>query len=167
MIEIDYICSWQWHWPVLDISVNVSKQACDIFQSNRQSGWFARETGGQLFMGIDHLGEFWLFATPPHMLDKSGKTWLELDASRCKAEIIEANASGLRLVGYWHTHPQEVPALSTQDVVSLTVFSNRNKDILQNPVAVIVGRSTKNEGIRAWSHRSPQSQLLAYHKHKP
>lgn len=167
MIEVNYIGAWQWHWSKFGILVNVSVQASEIFQSNRQFGYHTCERGGQLFIGIDQLGEFWLFATPPHSLDKSGRTWLELDNSRCKSEIIEANACGLRLVGYWHTHPQEVPTLSSQDVLSLTAFSDRNKDTLQNPLAVIVGRSSKKEGIRAWSHRSSELQSLAYHKEKP
>jgi len=166
MIEVEYRCAWQWHWPELNILFNVSKQANNIFQANRQLGRRAHECGGQLFVSIDNDGEFWMFATPPHTLDKCGSTWLELDASRCKAEIIEANVAGFRLVGYWHTHPQEVPALSSRDIASLATFSERNKGILEKPVAVIVGRSSNSEGIRAWSHQSPRSQILAVHETK-
>lgn len=161
MIEIDYRCAWQWNWPTLNIVLNVSQQANSIFQANRQLEQRSHECGGQLFVNIDKNGEFWLFATPPHRLDKSGTTWLELDAIRCKAEIMEANAAELRLVGYWHTHPQRIPALSSRDISSLVAFSDRNKGMLQNPVAIIVGQSPEGDGIRAWSHRTQKCQILA------
>lgn len=163
MIHVDFIGAWQWQWPELSVVLNVSHQARDIFYAHRQIGRSAHERGGQLFVGIDEVGTFWLYATPPHMRDRSGPTWLELDGHRCKEEIISANAMSLRLIGYWHTHPQDIPALSSQDIASLATFSFRNKGVLENPVAVIVGRSRQNSGIRAWSHRSPLRQLLAEH----
>jgi hypothetical protein len=92
-------------------------------------------------------------ATPPHRADRTGWTWLELDARRCFQEIGEANAIGLRLVGYWHTHPQGVPVISPADVESFTRFAERYIRDLPNPIAVIVGQSSKSEGIKAWSIR--------------
>ncbi|MBT2748620.1 Mov34/MPN/PAD-1 family protein [Lysobacter sp. ISL-50] len=77
-----------------------------------------------------------------------------IDEQRGQAEIKVANAKGLRLIGYWHTHPQRVPELSATDLVSFRTLAARNPIDLPLPVAVIVGRSPKEDGIRAWSIRS-------------
>lgn len=90
-------------------------------------------------------------ATHPHPADRAGWSWLELDADRCRVEIEEANTTGLRLVGYWHTHPQVSPKISTADIASFTALENRNSGGLRSPLAVIVGNPTHHAGIRAWS----------------
>lgn len=92
-------------------------------------------------------------ATPPHRADRAGWSWLELDACRCVQEIERANADGLRLIGYWHTHPQRVPVISPMDVRSFNRFAERYVRELANPIAVIVGQSEDPEGIKAWSVR--------------
>src|SRR3546814_4505470 len=40
-----------------------------------------------------------------------GWTWLDLDVTRFRRGIAQANARRLRLVGYRHTHPQGVARL--------------------------------------------------------
>jgi len=76
-----------------------------------------------------------------------------LDAERCRQEIQDANDQGLRLVGYWHTHPQSVPTISSADVGSFSRFAARYTQDLPHPIAIIVGKSEKPEGIKAWSFR--------------
>ncbi|EQB2600303.1 Mov34/MPN/PAD-1 family protein [Aeromonas salmonicida] len=92
-------------------------------------------------------------ATPPHRNDRAGRSWLELDAGRCRQEIESANAQGLRLVGYWHTHPQTIPAISLTDIESFSRFAAHHIQDLPHPIAIIVGTSSKPEGIKAWSFR--------------
>lgn len=99
-------------------------------------------------------------ATPPHRKDKAGPTWLELDADRCRKEIIHYNKRNKLFIGYWHTHPQTIPEISPQDIQSFKRFSDHNSTILPNPVAIIVGQSTSLDGIRIWSIR-PEGQIKA------
>ncbi|MDH1500348.1 Mov34/MPN/PAD-1 family protein [Comamonas terrigena] len=145
--------AWRWQWPVIDSELLVSQAVATVWARHRQRAW-GRESGGQLF--VDPLSPHGLMlavATPPHPADRAGRTWLELDESRCRQEIESANAKGLRLVGYWHTHPQTIPVISPADVGSFSRFAARYILDLPSPIAIIVGQSKKPEGIKAWSFR--------------
>ena len=105
-----------------------------------------------MFVDLEQpAGVLLALATPPHPADRAGRHWLELDPDRCRDEIVRANDKGLRLVGYWHTHPQRVPCVSPQDLSSFSRFANQHGAQLPHPIAVIVGTSQAAEGIRAWS----------------
>lgn len=151
---------WLWEWPALGISLHVHPSVVAVLESHRQEQG-GHERGGQLFVDVMRPDGLWLIeATAPHPNDKSGPTWLEMDLHRCHEEIVKANANGLRLIGYWHSHPESVPALSGQDIQSLKKFSRQNTHQLPNPLAVIVGRSPSSEGIRAWVYQA-KTPLLA------
>lgn len=145
--------AWRWILPSLGPELLVSRSVANVLGRNRQLG-DATERGGQLFVDPNNSSGLLLaLATPPHRSDRAGKSWLELDAERCRQEVICANDLGLRLVGYWHTHPETFPALSPADVGSFSRFTRRHALDLPHPIAVIVGKSLKPEGIKAWSFR--------------
>lgn len=146
--------AWRWRWPVIDSELLVSQAVASVLVSCRQRAW-GLERGGQLFVDPHSpRGLMLALATPPHQADRAGWAWLELDESRCLQEIKSANENGLRLVGYWHTHPQTIPAISPADVRSFSKFAARYILDLPNPIAIIVGQSKKPEGIKAWSFRA-------------
>lgn len=143
--------AWRWRWPDVDGELLVSQAVARVFNDHRQHGWGV-ERGGQLFVNpLNPKGLLLDVATSPHHADRSGRSWLELNASRCTEEIQCANSQGLRLVGYWHTHAQNIPAISSQDLASFFKFARRYAAELPRPIAVIVGISDKPEGIKAWS----------------
>jgi hypothetical protein len=143
--------AWRWRWPMVDSELPVSLAVATVLGRHRQRRWGV-ERGGQLFVDLGNPdGLVLTLATPPHLADRAGRTWLELDANRCLDEIERANALGLRLVGYWHTHPQSIPVISCADIQSFSAFSDRYAQELANPLAVIVGQSEKSNGIKAWS----------------
>lgn len=145
--------AWRWRWPAVDSELLVSQAVADVLNSHRQRGWGV-ERGGQLFVNpVSPAGLLLALATPPHRADRAGWSWLELDAGRCRQEIESANAQGLRLVGYWHTHPQTIPTISPADIESFSRFATRYTQDLPHPIAIIVGKSDKPEGINAWSFR--------------
>lgn len=144
--------TWSWHWSQFDAAIRVGENTASIFEGARQHR-YQRERGGQLFADLSDQHGISLIATPPHPADSSGHAWLELNDERCQIEITKANAKGLRLIGYWHTHPQRVPQPSPKDVMSFKAFSIRYREVLPNPVAVIVGTAVTPQGIRAWSVR--------------
>lgn len=145
--------AWRWRWLGVDSELLVSSVVAGVLDSHRQLG-FGVERGGQLFVNpISPAGLLLTLATPPHCADRAGRCWLELDAERCRQEIERANTQGLRLVGYWHTHPQTVPAISPMDVGSFFRFAARYTQDLPHPIAIIVGKSKRPEGIKAWSFR--------------
>ncbi|HCF7008358.1 TPA: Mov34/MPN/PAD-1 family protein [Pseudomonas aeruginosa] len=143
---------WLWRWPSLEVSLKVGPSAARIFDESRQLS-HPRERGGQLFADLSAADGIALVVTPPHPADGSGLTWLELDEQRCRREIAEANAQGLRLIGYWHTHPEPVPSPSAKDIASFRAFAAHYQHELPCPVAVIVGTAMVANGIRAWSVR--------------
>lgn len=149
--------NWIWHWPTLELELGISLNAYEYLRSQTQAN-NENERGGQLFISVENpQGLFIEIATPPHSKDKAGRTWLELDPGRCKEEIIYYNRNGLILVGYWHTHPEPTPHMSGKDIQSFREFSLKNDELLPTPIAIIVGQSTSQDGIRAWSiqHRGP------------
>lgn len=150
-------CAWIWYWPHVDVDIKVDVETAHTFAAARQL-WYQRERGGQLFADIAEQTGIRLIATPPHPRDGAGRTWCKLDETRCQSEIIEANSTGRRLIGYWHTHPQRIPSLSPRDIASFRQFTNRYQDVLPHPVSVIVGTSRLPDGIRIWSMH-PDKQL--------
>lgn len=145
--------AWRWCWPSVNSELLVSHMVAKVLCSNRQP-IFGVEKGGQLFIDPNRPEGLVLdLATPPHEADRSGRFWLVLDGERCQEEIEKANTQGLRLIGYWHTHPQYFPKLSPQDIASFSKFASRNNRDLPCPIAIIVGKSRKPEGIKAWSFR--------------
>ena len=145
--------AWTWQWRGIDLRLSVSQASAEMLDQYRQRSW-KTERGGQLFVDLSNPhGLIMSLATPPHNKDRAGWTWLELDAERCLHEIVKANAAGLRLIGYWHTHPQTIPEISPTDIASFTKFAMRYAPVLPHPIAVIVGLSSKPDGIKAWLFR--------------
>lgn len=145
--------TWRWSWPEVDTHLLVSQDVANLLRHYRQRR-FSVERGGQLFVDPSNAAGLVLaLATPPHREDRAGVTWLELNARRCRDEIARANAIGLRLVGYWHTHPQSVPMISPADIESFSQFAARYTQDLPHPLAIIVGNASRPEGIKAWSFR--------------
>lgn len=151
--------AWKWIWKEFDLTLWVQNSVAVELRRHRQSCW-QRERGGQLFADLSsEVGLQLALATPPHSRDRSGRGWLELDPARCREEIEQANSNGLRLVGYWHTHPQHRPELSPQDLRSFQKFIDNNEQLFPSVLAVIVGTSKSLEGIRAWSVRAGSTHL--------
>lgn len=161
---IHHPVAWCWEWPELtDSDLLVSADVADVLHTHRQVD-DDLERGGLLFVSMeDPRGLMLARATPPHAKDRLARYSLELNPQRCRKEITQANKDGLRLVGHWHTHPQEVPEPSGQDLHSFREFGAKNRLLLEWPLAIIVGRSTSPEGIRAWSIRQDRT-LLAKRK---
>ncbi|MBI6152194.1 Mov34/MPN/PAD-1 family protein [Serratia surfactantfaciens] len=148
--------AWRWKWGSGDVELLVSQAVADVLGSYRQR-WWGAERGGQLFVASDCPdGLLLALATLPHSSDRAGRTWLELNDQRCLNEINRANTTGLRLVGYWHTHPQKIPEISSADIDSFSRFAARYTKELPHPLAVIVGQSSQSAGIKAWSFRGGQ-----------
>ncbi len=158
MIEHDI--SWFWVWPSLDAELAVHQRVANFLQEQKQR-WWEKERGGLLFADIyNAVGPTLMSATPPHATDRAGPWWLELNQDRCRLEIEAANTRGERLVGYWHTHPQNIPSISHQDIKTFREFSLKNRTILPHPLAIIVGNGPTARSVRAWSIR-PDRALLA------
>lgn len=155
-----------WRWDFFDVTIIVSDLVADTFKRYVQSAKDF-ERGGQLFVDLTMSDGLWLVeASSPHPDDTAGVDWLHLNQERCTAEIINANQRELRLVGYWHTHPENIPTISPQDVMSFRNFSAVNSTYLQNPLVVVVGRRSVNAWIVTKAHIEKAKLLSEVGKEK-
>lgn len=142
--------AWQWYFKEIDVNLMVPKSAFKVFDGNRQFG-NKNECGGLLFAHENHRDGVVLgLVTPPNPKDKSTRHSLDFDPERCRIETKAANQQGYRLIGYWHSHPEDIPNLSSQDMQTFRKLIKENPIELPSPIAVIVGRNKGPEGIRAW-----------------
>jgi len=156
-------CAWTWTWPSLGVSLKVADSAAEVFDRFKQSSAVV-ESGGQLFVDCSKDDGLWLVtATLPHLRDKAGINWLELDGRRCRQEILRYNAIGLRWVGVWHSHPEDEPLYSAQDLSSLISAATSAGGALPHPLVVIVGRAARPAGVRAWSLRTESMVQSEFH----
>lgn len=145
---------WRWTWDELGVELHVSNAAAIVMKRHRQPLGDV-ERGGLLFVDPGHpVGLVLARVTTPHAADRAGEHSLIMDPARCAREIRKANAEGLRLIGFWHSHPEEVPDLSTIDISNFRSLARRSAVDLPWPVAIIVGRDLGADGIRAWSVRA-------------
>src|SRR3546814_20122608 len=86
-----------------------------------------------------------------------GWTWLDLDVTRFRRGIAQANARRLRLVGYRHTHPQGVARLPGAAIAGFGYLrqgaaiaslpsSRENRSIPPVPAAGGLGRGGGEKG---------------------
>jgi len=141
---------WQWLLKEIEVTLLVEKSVFQLFDKNRQFG-NKHECGGLLFVDSNNKNGLVLsMATPPNSRDKSTKYSLDFDPERCRTETKDANEKNLRLIGYWHSHPENIPNISPKDMQSFRKLIKDNPLELPSPIAVIVGRNKGPDGIRAW-----------------
>lgn len=124
------------------LTVDFSTATAATFASHQQHRFWQNERGGVLLASsvgaTDGYVEV-MEATPPHRLDRAGWSWLELNQARVLSNIHDGFARGLHFVGYWHTHPEAHPRLSSQDVAAMMpVIRGADLDLLR-VVMVVVG----------------------------
>lgn len=126
------------------VRVTFSSIAVATFDAHQQRRFWHRERGGVLLAtsvgeadGHVHIAE----ATAPHRDDRAGRYWLSFDHRRVLDEIHNAFTRGFHFVGYWHTHPEDYPQLSSQDVAALMpIIRSADLDLLRI-LMVVVGRA--------------------------
>lgn len=101
------------------VTVRLSPDVLRVFDTHRQTGWFSKEVGGQLFADIK--GDVWyvVAATGPRKTDRRGRFHFWPDRKAEQREIDQYYATGLDYVGDWHTHPEKVPTPSQNDIISI------------------------------------------------
>lgn len=124
------------------LRVGFSTSASQTLALHQQLHFWQNERGGVLLASSvgasDGVVEV-VRVTPPHRHDRAGWYWLKLDHARVLNEIQGAFDLGLHFVGYWHTHPQARPQLSSQDVDAIMPAIRGAGLDLQRLLMVVVG----------------------------
>lgn len=134
------------------VIVRFSPEVLRVFDAHRQTGWFSREAGGQLFADID--GNLWyvLAATGPRSADRRGRFHFWPDRKAEQREIDQQFAAGLAYVGDWHTHPEKVPKPSPNDTLSIENVVRESTFHTSGLLLCIVGLAPFPEGLHVSFH---------------
>lgn len=132
--------------------MRVGAEALSTFDANRQRRFYQREAGGQLFARIS--GNNWdiITATGPRSRDRRSRFSFWPHRASEQKEIFAQHARGLDYVGDWHTHPEDTPTPSPDDLTSITRVVRQSTHHLPGFLLLIVGRSPFPEGLWASFH---------------
>lgn len=134
------------------ISVRIGAQAFATFDVHRQRRFYQREAGGQLFARIWNNDWEIAAATGPRLRDRRSRFSFWPHRASEQAEIFAQHARGLDYVGDWHTHPEDTPTPSPDDLTSITQIVRRSAHHLPGFLLLIVGRRCFPEGLWASFH---------------
>jgi integrative and conjugative element protein (TIGR02256 family) len=144
------------------ISVRIGAQALATFDAHRQRRFFQREAGGQLFARVRDNDWEIITATGPRSRDRRGRFSFWPHRASEQEEIFEHHALGLDYVGDWHTHPEDAPTPSPDDLTSIAEVVRRSTHHLPGFLLLIVGRKPFPEGLWAsfYSIDGTQSEAI-------
>jgi len=131
------------------------------FERHRQTRWFHREAGGQLFSDLDGHDIVVQEATGPRSADWRSRFSYRPDRLAERREIKRKHAAGLHFIGDWHTHPEGRPKPSASDLQSIAECVSASVHELNAFVMVIVGQLPWPEGIHVSLHDGTTSVELA------
>nr|WP_249131351.1 Mov34/MPN/PAD-1 family protein [Bradyrhizobium diazoefficiens] len=134
------------------ISVRIATQALATFDAHRQRRCYHREAGGQLFARVRDDDWEIVAATGPRSQDRRGRFSFWPHRPSEQEEIFRHHKLGFDYVGDWHTHPEDVPTPSPDDLSSITDVVRRSTHHLPGFLLVIIGRQPFPDGIWASFH---------------
>lgn len=103
--------------------ITILDQALEVIRTYKQNKRDQNEAGGILLGQIKGSEIFILKASVPCKLDKASRYRFERDkeAAQIIIDYEFANSSGKTIyLGEWHTHPQDIPIPSPDDIIMIT-----------------------------------------------
>lgn len=126
-------------------SILICEAALTTMLGFRQRTRRDKEAGGQLFAHFQGPEMVIVEATPPTLLDHRSRYRFRPSRLLQRREIRKKHAAGLHFVGDWHTHPEERPKPSADDITSMQDCFRRSIHDLAAFVLIIVGISKPPE----------------------
>lgn len=152
---------------VLNLDLGSSGQTvhfCDRvlqhFDQHRQTRYWQRESGGQLFGIIAQTDILITDITGPRRSDRRTKVLYLPDREREQEEINERFSKGLHFMGDWHTHPEPHPTPSITDFVSMRECVTKSRHSLNAFLLVIVGSAGVPDGLHVSLHNGCEVLVL-------
>ena len=122
----------------------------DHFARHRQTRFWQREAGGQLFARFSLPDIIVVEATGPRRTDRRTRHSYHPDRGAEQREIATRHARGLHFIGDWHTHPEDAPTPSTRDEQSMRETFAASRHVLNGFVLAIVGRLALQQSLGLW-----------------
>jgi len=146
------------------LKVEFADDALTTMVSFRQSGFFSREAGGQMFARLSQGHWKIEAATGPRRNDRRGRFHFWPDRMAEQEEINLFYKQGLEFVGDWHTHPEDVPRPSRSDIKSVENVVRESVHQLPGILMCIVGKKDPPQGIwlsfHAYNRKSDPHAVL-------
>lgn len=117
------------------------------FDKYRQRDANDTEAGGQLFARIEGATILVTSATGPRQQDFRTRFGFRPNRRLERKEITMMFRKGLHYIGDWHTHPEDHPVPSSEDVASMVETFGRSRHQLAGFVMMIVGTSCDADGL--------------------
>ena len=127
--------------------LSFSAGAVTRFSRHRQTRWYHREAGGQLFARFAGNEVIVEVATGPRWRDRRTRHTYEPHRPSEQREIDRHHRLGLHFVGDWHTHAEKTPRPSKLDLESMADSFTRSRHRLNAFLMVIVGTEPPPEGM--------------------
>lgn len=134
------------------MKVRIEAGPLAMFEAHRQTRFYHREAGGQLFGKIGRARWTATHATGPDRNDRRCRFGFKPDRGREQREIDDFHARGYVYLGDWHTHPEDTPGPSARDLDSIDDIVRRSKHHLPGFLLCIVGRLPFPAGLRLSFH---------------
>ena len=142
-------------------SVLFTDEVLKQFRKSRQRWRWSKMTGGQLFARLTNSNIEVCKATVTRTKDRRGRFFFLPDRKEENKEIQSCFLDGLHYVGDWHTHPQELPTPSQEDLNSIAECFKKSKHELKAFLLVIVGISEPPQGLWVgWHDGNSTTRLL-------
>lgn len=141
---------WNMIYKVKNVIVEVSENVLNIYSAFIQSKQDAHEAGGII---LGHVKDNYIFiskATTPTMQDSSSRNNFERDFNTAQLivdyEFFNSNGH-LIYLGEWHTHPEDTPYPSNQDLKMIKQQYIKNKLNEQFLLLIIIGIKSNYLGL--------------------
>jgi hypothetical protein len=121
---------------------------------HRQTSWWKREAGGQLFARLADTVLDVVLATGPYGSDFRSRVGYRSAPASAQREILKQREYGLYYCGDWHTHPQQFPAASGDDFETIAKLQARSDLRLGAVLMVIVGTALDQRGLAVYVRTS-------------
>ncbi|MBY5793055.1 Mov34/MPN/PAD-1 family protein [Rhizobium leguminosarum] len=137
-----------------DLTVEILPNAISTMLGHRQRRFYSRESGGQMFAKLSSNHWRIVAATGPRSGDRRGRFHFWPDRRAEQDEINRFYDQGLEFVGDWHTHPEDTPRPSRNDIDSVDNIVRESVHNLPGILMCIVGRNDPPDGLWLSFHSS-------------
>lgn len=120
----------------------------------RQTSWWKREAGGQLFARLTDTVLDVVLATGPYSHDFRSRFGYRSAPASAQREIWKQRKCGLYYCGDWHTHAQQFPAASGDDFETIAKLQAQSDLRLGAVLMVIVGTALDQRGVAVYVRTS-------------
>lgn len=122
------------------------------FEHNRQTRFWQKEAGGQIFARLEGSEIIVEQVTGPKESDKRSRYSHASCRSAAQAEVDAHYMLGLHYLGDWHTHPELIPSPSWRDKMTMASRVRSSKHRLRGFLFIIVGTGSFPVGLAVLAH---------------